>query len=195
MCEKIFIKNMVCPRCISTVKQLLTDLSIAYLNVQLGEVELKAQLNHTQKTELQKALRDQGFELLADPSAASIEKIKNHLILEIQRGIPPHFSIQKFLSRLVFKDYSTLSKLFSEVEGITVEQYFILQRVERAKELLIYNEQTLQQVSIELGYSSSQHLSSQFKRVTGMTPTEFKKIGPSMRKPIDNISVATLEKK
>ena len=184
---KLFIKNMVCPRCITSVEQILNELKIPFRLVQLGEAELAVALNNEQLEHLQSALEKQGFELLSSPASKIIEKIKHHLIAKIQKGIEPHFSIQKFLSGIIFKDYSSISKLFSEVEGITIEQYFILQKIERAKELIIYNEQSLQQVSIELGYSSSQHLSAQFKRVTGMTPSQFKPIGSAMRKPIDKV--------
>lgn len=187
---KIFIRNMVCPRCIMSVEQLLKDSNIPYRLVQLGEVETAQQLNDGQLKKLGEALEQLGFELLSDPSAKLIEQVKRSLIQKVQKGIAPHFSLQKFLTGIVFKDYSTVSKLFSEVEGITIEQYFILQKIERAKELIIYNEQSLQDVSIELGYSSSQHLSAQFKRVTGMTPTQFKSIGPAMRKPIDQVKSA-----
>ncbi len=187
---KIFIRNMVCPRCIMSVEQLLKDLNISSRIVQLGEVETVQQLNAGQLKKLSESLAKLGFELLNDPSAKLIEKVKLNLIKKAQEGIEPHFSLQKFITGIVFKDYSTVSKLFSEVEGITIEQYFILQKIERAKELIIYNEQSLQDVSIELGYSSSQHLSAQFKRITGMTPTQFKSIGPAMRKPIDQVKSA-----
>lgn len=184
---KIFIKNMVCPRCVMSVEQLLKELNLSYRVVQLGEVETNEQPDTKQLKTLGDALQKLGFELLSDPSAKMIEQVKRSLIQKVQEGINAHFSLQKYLTGIVFKDYSTISKLFSEVEGITIEQYFILQKIERAKELIIYNEQSLQDVSVELGYSSSQHLSSQFKRVTGMTPTQFKAIGPAMRKPIDGV--------
>jgi AraC family transcriptional regulator len=185
---KLFIKNMVCPRCIMSVEQILKNSKIPSKYVRLGEVELvkdlsQKQLNHF-STELQKV----GFELLDDVKTQLIEKIKMLLIQKVQdENIEEHFSINKYLTQHIFKDYSSLSKLFSEVEGITIEQFFILQKIEKIKERLIYNEQSLGEIALNLGYSSTQHLSGQFKKLTGMTPTEFKSLGASHRKPIDGI--------
>ena len=134
------------------------------------------------------SLESVGFELLDDQKTKQIEKIKNLLIQKVQNGdVEEHFSVSKFLSAEIYKDYSNLSKLFSEVEGITIEQFFILQKIEKAKEWLVYNQLSLNQIAFQLGYSSSQHLSTQFKRITGMTPSEFKKNGILHRKPLDKI--------
>jgi AraC-like DNA-binding protein len=185
---KLFIKNMVCPRCIMSVEQILKNNKISSKYVQLGEVELvkdlsEKQLNHF-STELQKV----GFELLDDAKTKLIEKIKMLLIQKVQdENIEEHFSINKYLTQHIFKDYSSLSKLFSEVEGITIEQFFILQKTEKIKERLIYNEQSLGEIALNLGYSSTQHLSGQFKKLTGMTPTQFKSLGSLHRKPIDGV--------
>lgn len=185
---KLFIKNMVCPRCIMSVEQILKNNKIPSKYVRLGEVELvkdlsEKQLNHF-STELQKV----GFELLDDAKTKLIEKIKMLLIQKVQdENIEEHFSINKYLTQKIFKDYSSLSKLFSEVEGITIEQFFILQKTEKIKERLIYNEQSLGEIALNLGYSSTQHLSGQFKKLTGMTPTQFKSLGSLHRKPIDGV--------
>ncbi|HEY9342580.1 MAG TPA: AraC family transcriptional regulator [Hanamia sp.] len=185
---KLFIKNMVCPRCIMSVEQILKNNKIPSKYVRLGEVELvkdlsEKQLNHF-STELQKV----GFELLDDAKTKLIEKIKMLLIQKVQdENIEEHFSINKYLTQHIFKDYSSLSKLFSEVEGITIEQFFILQKTEKIKERLIYNEQSLGEIALNLGYSSTQHLSGQFKKLTGMTPTQFKSLGSLHRKPIDGV--------
>jgi AraC-like DNA-binding protein len=185
---KLFIKNMVCPRCIMSVEQILKNNKISSKYVQLGEVELvkdlsEKQLNHF-STELQKV----GFELLDDAKTKLIEKIKMLLIQKVQdENIEEHFSINKYLTQHIFKDYSSLSKLFSEVEGITIEQFFILQKIEKIKERLVYNEQSLGEIALNLGYSSTQHLSGQFKKLTGMTPTQFKSLGTLHRKPIDGV--------
>jgi AraC-like DNA-binding protein len=179
---------MVCPRCIMSVEQILKNNKISSKYVQLGEVELvkdlsEKQLNHF-STELQKV----GFELLDDAKTKLIEKIKMLLIQKVQdENIEEHFSINKYLTQHIFKDYSSLSKLFSEVEGITIEQFFILQKTEKIKERLIYNEQSLGEIALNLGYSSTQHLSGQFKKLTGMTPTQFKSLGSLHRKPIDGV--------
>lgn len=182
---KLYIKNMVCPRCIMSVESLLKEKGIAFYFVQLGEIGLVENLSDKQLKVLGEDLSQLGFELLSDPSTQLIDKVKSALIQKIQTGIEDHFSIQKFLSKKILKDYSSISKLFSSVEGITIEQYFILQRVEKAKELLMYNEMSLSDIAFSLGYSSTQHLSAQFKRVTGMTPTQFKSLGNIARKPID----------
>jgi AraC-like DNA-binding protein len=148
-------------------------------------------LNEPSKDTLQKFSSDLqrvGFELLDDQKKQQIEKIKTVLLEKIQKAdVEEHFGLIKFLTRELHKDYSHLSKLFTEVEGITIEQFFILQKIEKVKEWLVYDELTLSEISYQLGYSSVAHLSAQFKRVTGMTPSEFKKLGNNNRKSIDSI--------
>ena len=186
---KLFIKNMVCPRCILSVEQIFRNQDIPFKNILLGEVELEDKLSEKTLEKLSLELGKVGFEILDDAKSQLIDRMKNLLIQKIQEeNIEPHFSLNKFLSGILFKEYSALSKLFPEVEGITIEQFFILQKVEKAKELLFYKEQSLGEIALNLGYSSSQHLSAQFKRITGMTPTQFKTLGPGNRKPIDKLS-------
>ncbi|MDE3183632.1 MAG: helix-turn-helix domain-containing protein [Bacteroidota bacterium] len=185
---KLFIKNMVCPRCIMSVEQILKENKLPTKYVQLGEVELLKDASKPQLQKLSEALEKVGFELLDDQRTQLIEHVKNLLIQKVQEGnIPEHFSIQKFLKGEIFKDYSSVSKLFSEVEGITMEQFFILQKIEKTKEWLTYNELSLSDIAFNLGYSSTQHLSSQFKKLTGMTPTAFKSLGARLRKTIDKV--------
>jgi AraC family transcriptional regulator len=185
---KLYIKNMVCQRCILSVEQILQQNNITAKNTRLGEVELNEPLSTEKLNDLSTALQQVGFELLDDQKTQQIEKIKNLLIQKVQEGeMEEHFSVSRFLSSEIFKDYSNLSKLFSEVEGITIEQFFILQKIEKAKEWLVYNELSLSQIALQLGYSSTQHLSAQFKRITGMTPTEFKKNGVLHRKGLDKV--------
>lgn len=187
---KLFIKNMVCPRCILSVEQILKQNKLQPKRVQLGEVELSGNATKSQLQKLSGDLQKVGFELLDDQKTKIIEKIKTLLIEKVQQGdIEDHFSIQKFLSQKILKDYSSLSKLFSEVEGITIEHFFILQKIEKTKEWLTYNELSLSEIAVNLGYSSTQHLSSQFKKLTGMTPTVFKTLGSSLRKTIDKIGI------
>lgn len=187
--KKLFIKNMVCPRCILSVEQIFSSLKIPTVNIVLGEVETEKELSEKQIKTLEQALQKVGFELLDDQKNQLIDKIKTLLIQKVQEGnIEDHFSIQKFLGKHIFKDYSSISKLFSEVESITIEQFFILQKIEKVKEWLIYNELSLSEISFLLGYSSPQHLSAQFKKVTGMTPGYFKKLGSQHRRPIDEIN-------
>ncbi|RYY89983.1 MAG: AraC family transcriptional regulator [Chitinophagaceae bacterium] len=179
---------MVCPRCIMSVERLLEEHGMATTAVRLGEVELAHQPTAVQLTRFAQALGKVGFELLDDQKKQLIDRLKTLLLQEVQKGsIEEHFSLSRFLSGAVHKDYSNLSRLFSEVEGITLEQYFILQKIEKAKEWLIYGEFTLSEMAWKLGYSSTQHLSGQFKKVTGMTPSQFKQRGTPLRKSLDDL--------
>lgn len=179
---------MVCPRCITSVGQLLERNGLSAKNIRLGEIELTESVDKKVLEKFAADLRASGFELLDDQRMQLIEQIKTFLIQKVQSGnIEEHFSISKFLTDQIFRDYSAISKLFSEVEGITLEQFFILQKIEKTKELLIYNEQSLSQIAFDLGYSSTQHLSNQFKKLTGMTPSQFKQIGAIHRKSLDNV--------
>ena len=183
----IYVKNMVCNRCIMVVRQELENLKLQPLHVAMGEVELKKPLSEKQKQHLNIKLKTLGFELLDDQKQKQIEKIKSLLIQQVQSGeLEEHFSITDFLTKSIHKDYSQLSRLFSEVEGITIEQFFILQKIEKVKEWLIYAELNLSEMAWKLGYSSVAHISAQFKRVTGFTPSGFKKLGGS-RKSLDEV--------
>ncbi len=183
---------MVCPRCVTSVEQILKQNSLQTKYVRLGEVELIDEPSKAQLDKLSADLKATGFELLDDQKSQLIEQIKNLLIQKVQSGdIEDHFSVSKFLTDHIYKDYSSVSKLFSEVEGITIEQFFILQKIEKTKEWLMYNEFTLSQIAVNLGYSSTQHLSNQFKKLTGMTPSAFKQIGAIHRIPIDSVGTAT----
>jgi AraC family transcriptional regulator len=185
---KLVIKNMVCPRCVSSVEQLLEKNNLQAKYVRLGEVELTKDPGKAKLEQLAEDLRQTGFELLDNQKTQLIEKIKNLLIQKVQSGnIEDHFSIAKYITDNIYKDYSSISRLFSEVEGVTIEQFFILQKIEKTKEWLTYDEQSLNQIAFNLGYSSTQHLSTQFKKVTGMTPSQFKQLGAEHRKPIDGI--------
>ncbi len=184
---KVFIKNMVCNRCIGAVRQEFEKIKLPIVNISLGEVELAEPVTVEQLSYLSSKLEYLGFELLDDQKQKQIEKIKNLLINKVQSSdIEEHFSISNFLGKEFKKDYSSISRLFSEVEGITIEQFFILQKVEKVKELLIYGEINLKEISYQLGYSSPAHLSAQFKKVIGLSPREFKNIG-GKRKPLDKV--------
>lgn len=179
---------MVCPRCISSVEQIVKDNKLQAQYVRLGEVALTKDPGKKKLEQFSAALNKIGFELLDDQKMQLIEKIKNLLIGKVQEGsVEDHFSVSKFLGKKIFKDYSALSKLFSEVEGVTIEQFFILQKIEKVKEWLMYNELSLSQIGFSLGYSSTQHLSSQFKKFTGMTATQFRQLGASHRKALDAV--------
>lgn len=185
---KLMIKNMVCPRCIMSVEQLLGQHGFHAKAVRLGEVDLAETPDPRRLQQFSEALQAIGFELLDDQKKQLIDRLKTLLLEKVQTGsIEEHFSISKYLAGALHKDYSNLSRLFSEVEGVTLEQYFILQKVEKAKEWLIYGEHTLSEIAWKLGYSSTQHLSSQFKKITGMTPSQFKERGSPLRKSLDDL--------
>lgn len=185
----LFIKNMVCNRCILVVKQEFEKSGIKPLEVNMGEVKLAGDLSADQLLEIDESLTELGFEILDNQRQKQIEKIKSLLIKKVQTGdIEEHFSVIDFLTINIHKDYSQMSRLFSEVEGITIEQFFILQKIEKVKEWLVYDELSLSEIAWKLGYSSVAYLSTQFKNITGFTPSQFKKMGTVNRKPLDQVS-------
>ena len=160
------------------VKQELEKLKLTPLQISLGEVEFTKQPTQKQLAEINDALKVLGFELLDDQKQQLIEQIKNLLIKQVQSGeMEEHFSLTNFLTKKIKKDYSNLSRLFSEVEGITIEQFFILQKIEKVKEWLVYGELNLNEISYLLVYSIVAHMSAQFKKITGLTPSHFKQLG------------------
>jgi AraC-like DNA-binding protein len=157
-------------------------------SVMLGEVELENTPGPGQITDLKNSLHTLGFEVLDDQHQQQIDKVKKLLIQQVQTGsIEEHFMLSDFISRHFNKDYSQISRLFSSVEGITIEQYFILQKIEKVKEWLAYDELTLSEIAWKLGYSSVAHLSAQFKKVTGMTPSAYKTLGVSHRNSLEEV--------
>ncbi len=177
--KKIVIKNMVCSRCIKVVKEGLVKLDIDFVDIRLGEVILKKNLNEDRKESFKKYLKEQGFEWVEGREKTLINAIKSLIIKYINSGEmhkPGNKNLSDFLSGQLNLDYSYLSRIFSEMENKTIEKYAIEQKIEKVKEMIIYDELTLSEISYELDYSSPQHLSRQFKQVTGMTPTQFKKI-------------------
>ncbi len=179
---------MVCGRCISAVENIFNDNNIKVKNINLGEVETESEISETNLQVLEKCLQKTGFERIKDSAHQLIEKIKNLIIVKISElDIDENFLLSEFLSSKLHKDYSSLSKTFSQNENITLEQFFILQKIEKVKELLLYNEFTLTEIAGKLGYKSVQHLSSQFRNSTGFTPTEFKKLKVHNRKPLDQV--------
>lgn len=183
----LHIKNMVCNRCIKVVREELERLGYHPLSVSLGEAVIAGAPD---RELIRKALEANGFELIEDKRAKTIEKIK-HAILQFvytdHEKTPVTIPASGFIAREVGQEYGQLSALFSSMEGMTIEHYLILQKIERVKELLKYGELTLSEISYQLGYSSLQHLSNQFKSITGMTPTQFKKMVGETRKPLDKV--------
>jgi AraC family transcriptional regulator len=185
---QLYIKNMVCNRCIMAVTQLLKGLNLPAATVELGLVELENEPTEKQWLLLKEGLQQLGFELLDDARKKLIEKLKTIVIEQVQHGLDERtYNFSQILSSKLHKEYSYLSRLFSEVEGITIEKYIINQKIEKAKELLVYDEMNLSEIAFQLGYSSVAHLSAQFKKVTGLTPSHFKKLGNRHRKALDGI--------
>jgi AraC-like DNA-binding protein len=187
----LYVKNMVCPRCIRVVGEELKRLGLDVRSVALGEVVVSGKKDDLPLAEIKQALGENGFELIEDKRVKMIEKIKHAVLKLVQNDHdrnPIRVKDSQFIAREAGAEYHSLSALFSSVEGITIEHYIILQRIERAKELLRYGELTLSEISYQLGYKSVQYLSNQFKNVTGMTPTQFKSLKSGMRNAIDNIA-------
>ena len=185
---KLYIKNMVCSRCKMVVKAQLENIGLHPLSVNLGEVEIEEELSKEELLQLDTKVRALGFELMDDKKSQTIEKIKNvivKLVHHSNHNIKTNLSA--FITSQIHQDYNYLSNLFSEVEGTTIEKYFISQRIERAKELIVYNELTLSEIADELGYSSVAYLSNQFKKVTGFTPSYFKTLKEFKRKNIEEL--------
>jgi AraC-like DNA-binding protein len=166
---------MVSLRCKMIVKSELEKLGLHTTIVELGEVEVRENITVSKQNELKTALLRFGLELMEDKKSMLIEKVKN-IILEMihYNDEPPTVNFSNFLSEKLGYDYNYLSNLFSEVKGTTIEHYIILHKIEKAKELLIYNEHTLTEIAYRLHYSSVGHLSNQFKKITGLTPSFFK---------------------
>ena len=179
---------MVCNRCILVVKQELGRLNISECNVTLGEVETNEDIPDEQLRQLDANLSALGFELLDNSKQQLIEKIKNAVIQYVHYNEDDsHYNFSEILSKSLHKDYSYLSNLFSEVEGLTIEKFIINQKIEKVKELLTYDELSLSEIAYKLGYSSVAHLSTQFKKVTGLTPSHFKQVGENKRKSLDKV--------
>jgi AraC family transcriptional regulator len=177
MATTLYIKNMVCDRCKLVVRQELEKLDLKPENVTLGEVTVSGDVTPETQKKLDTALLNLGFERIDDRKARLIESIKNAVIELIHRGDPGNrkFNWSDILSDRLHYEYNYLSNLFSSVEGITLEQYIIRQKIEKVKELLFYDELTLSEIAHKMGYSSVAHLSGQFKKVTGFTPSDLKK--------------------
>lgn len=186
-----YVKNMVCNRCIMVVRQQLENAGFHPEHVVLGEVTLHEEsLTPEQWTAMDEAMKAVGFERIDDRKSRLIELIKNEVIKRIHdpHGLDRKSNWSAILSDTLHYEYNYLSSLFSSIEGITLEQYIIRQKIERVKELLFYDERNLSEIAHLLGYSSVAHLSSQFKKVTGLTPSELKKSrSQDARKPVDHI--------
>lgn len=179
---------MVCSRCRMLVKAELEKAGLQPVNVDLGEVEVNQEPTPSQRQVLDTALRQLGFELIDDKKSRIIGKIKSTIIKLVHQAEGNNrVNLSRHLTGQLHYDYTYLSNLFSEVEGTTIEKYFIAQRIEKAKELLVYDELTLSEIADLLGYSSVAYLSSQFKKVTGLTPSFYKSLKEHKRRNIEEL--------
>ncbi|GAA6242730.1 hypothetical protein F030043B2_17720 [Bacteroides fragilis] len=184
----ILIKNMVCNRCILVVTEMLKVLHFTPLYVELGKVVVQEELKPNDWKSIKEALEDYGFELIDDKRMRIIEQIRTAIIELIHNeDNVSKLKLSEYLKNKCHYDYSFLSKLFSEVNGISIERYYIAQKVERIKELLIYDELSISEIADLLQYSSVAHLSTQFRNVTGMTPSLFKQLKEHKREPLDEV--------
>lgn len=190
MDDRITIRNMVCDRCRTAVERLLDELRIAHGEVHIGQVELGHALDPAQRASLEKGLKLLGFELVDDKRVRIIERVKRLVIARVRSdasGSSLKEKLSVYLAREVGMEYSGLSKLFSSVEGLTIERYYNLQRIERAKELLVYDELSVSQIADQLGYSSVHHLSNQFNQFVGHSASHFRLLGAERRKALDRV--------
>ena len=185
----LHIKNMVCLRCKMTVKSELKKLGFDPLSIELGEVVFKQNLSLEEIETIENAFKKYGFEVITDKRSQVIEQIKTAAIdyvFETDNDTQkPNFS--DFLEKRLLKDYTYLSNLFSEMVGTTIEKHLINLKIERVKELLVYDELTLSEIAFQMGYSNVAYLSNQFKKITGLTPTYFKAIKDKKRQSIEKV--------
>ena len=185
---KLYLKYMVSIRCKILVKAELEKMGLHYKRVELGEAEIAEDLSAEQLEQLNVALKRSGIELMENKKSILIEKIKIIIIELVHYSEEPlKGKLSEYLSRKLLHDYTYLSNLFSEVQGVTIEHFYILHKVELIKELLIYDELSISEIAWKLNYSSVSHLSNQFKKMTGLTPSFFKKIKEKKLKTLDEI--------
>jgi AraC-like DNA-binding protein len=185
----IYIKNMVCNRCIWAVQRELRKLELKPMNVVLGSAVVEGTIDDEKMDQIDLALHEIGFELIDDRKSRLIESIRTEVInyIHYDHELEGNINFSDHLSTKLGYDYSYLSNLFSSVEGLTIEKYVILQRIEKVKELLVYDELTLSEIAYRMDYSSVQHLSNQFKKIIGMSPSTFKRTREKKRKPLDKV--------
>lgn len=179
---------MVSIRCKLMVKMELKKLGLHFIVVDLGEIEIMENISDLQKNQLGTALSDIGLELMDDKKAILIEKIKNIIIEMVHYSEElPNVNFSVFISEKLNYDYNYMANLFSEVQGITIEKFIISHKIERIKELIMYDELNLTEISYKMNYSSVAHLSNQFKKVTGLSPSHFKHMKNKIRKPLEEV--------
>jgi AraC-like DNA-binding protein len=182
---------MVSNRCKIAVKEELKKLGLHFMVVDLGEVEIMENISPEMREQVKNALFENGFELMDDKRSMLIEKIKNTIVDMVHNSdemIKTNFST--YLSEKMNHDYTYLANLFSEVQGTTIEQFIISHKIERIKELLIYGEQNITEIAWKMNYSSVAHLSNQFKKVTGLSPSHFKQLKDKRRSPLEDVGTS-----
>ena len=185
---KLYIKFMVSSRCKMMVKGALKELGLHYILVDLGVVDVMEDLSEEQKVSLQTLLLNAGLELMDDKKAMLIEKIKKVIVEIVHHSEElPKSNFSDFIGKKLDYDYTYLANLFSEVQGTTIEQYIIAHKIERIKNLIVYGEMNITEIANKLNYSSVAHLSSQFKKVTGLTPSHFKQLKEKRRNPNEEL--------
>ena len=186
---KLYIQNMVCLCCRTVVATELNNLNLIYTHLELGEVQLLKPISDEERAHLKMVLLEYGLEVMEDEKAILVEKVVTIIVNMIHHSDElPFTNFSVFLTNQLNRDYHTLSTLFSQTKGVTIEHFIILHKIERVKELIMYDELSLTEISYKLQYSSVAHLSNQFKKVTGLTPTFFKNIKNKKRSPIENLS-------
>jgi AraC-like DNA-binding protein len=185
---KIYVKNMACESCKIVVKEALKELDVSPVKVELGEIEIKEELSDTEKKELNSKIKKAGLELLEKKQGVLIEKIRKVMIDYVYKSDEkPNIKFSVLLSKELNHSYTYLANCFSEIEAISIEQFIIALKIERIKELIIFGEDTISEIAHKLHYSSAAHLSSQFKKATGLTPSHFKALKEKRRIAIQNI--------
>ena len=186
----LFVKNMVCQRCILAVEDVLRNSSVPFQQVITGEIHLQESILQPQTDLLAASLAKIGLELINNKASGTIEKTKQLVIKKARNEVVEKeikMKLSAYLLQYLHHEYTYLSSFFSSVEGRTIENYFIEQRIEKVKELLVYKEMTVSEIAFDMEYSSVAHLSSQFKKITGLTPSHFKQVGSQKRKLLDKI--------
>lgn len=185
----LYVKNMVCDRCIMIVDQQLRNLGFSVKDISLGKVEVEPEPDAAKLQDVSSALQVLGFELIDKEKDQIIEQVKNEVINLVHYSDLNEIkqSLMHIIADRLNKDYTYLSRLFSDAEGTTIERYIIQQKIEKVKELIGYGELNLNEISYKMGYSSSAHLSAQFKAVTGMSPSKYKSAADQNRKPLDRV--------
>ncbi len=178
---------MVCSHCAEVLEEKLLEAGFKVQKIELGELYLAEKINEIEYNRLASVIRENGFDLINDENSRIVEQIKQLIIQQVRATKPMDKNLSDYIAEKIHKDYQQLSRLFSAVEGKSIERYFILQKIERAKELIVYDEKTLSEIALELDYSSQQHFSRQFKKETGLSPSHFKDIKENKRTSIDSI--------